>query len=336
MELLRRIKAFADLGTYLESGNYTPDYASIAQQNPWFTKASVDQALKHLITWLHPEELQSWVDYYELNPKNPQRVGLIMAGNVPLVGFHDLLAVVLAGHLASVKPSHQDNLLTADLISILLELEPAFENFIQLTTSIDSQSVDLLIATGSDNSARYFEYDFEQIPKLIRKNRTSHAVVKGSEPNSSWQLLGSDLFDYYGRGCRSVSKLWLPDKFDARKLLKLLQPQDSRWTKLRAYQNNYQYQKALLKMQGWEFMDAGNFLLMENEALVSPIGVIYFQQYSDLNWLQEHLSHQQDKLQAVYSHEAWLKGSTSWGQAQTPGLADYADQIDTLAFLSGY
>jgi hypothetical protein len=149
-------------------------------------------------------------------------------------------------------------------------------------------------------------------------------------------LLSADLFDYYGRGCRSVSKLWLSPEVDVRELPSLIRTPENHWDSLPAYQHNYQYQKALCQMQGQEYIDGGNFLMFENQGMVSPIAVVYIQTYPDFNWLEQHLNNQKDKLQAVYSHEAWFPGSTAWGQAQTPDLTDYADQIDTLEFLSSY
>jgi hypothetical protein len=247
------------------------------------------------------------------------------------VGFHDFLSVLISGRKLKAKLSSQDSVLLAHLADRLIEIEPAFKGQIQWDERL--HHIDALIATGSDNTARYFEYYFRNIPHIIRKNRSSCAVLKGSETIAGLHALGVDVFSYFGLGCRNVSKLYVPSGYDFIELLQTweVSPKNIDHHK---YANNYDYQKALLLVNKIPFFDNGCVLLREETALVSPVSVLYFEYYSDLHDLHQKIEVHREKIQCIVSEDGWFKNSEVFGHAQFPDVRDYADQIDTLKFLT--
>lgn len=299
-------------------------------ENPWFTPGEVDRALRGLSVYLAEESLRAWLGQYPV-ARAAKTVGVAMAGNLPLVGFHDVLCVLAAGHRLQAKLSTQDSALMMRVLRLLIGLEPGMASRIEIVDRL--KGVEAVIATGSDNTARYFEYYFRHIPHIIRKNRTSVAVLMGEEPEEEWKKMGEDVFAYFGLGCRNISKLYLPDGFDLASRLGDWQEFESVMAQHK-YAHNYDYQKSILLVNQVPHLDTGFLLLRAQQAVVSPVAVLYYEHYRDQADLGLRLAVHADKIQCVASARAWWKGSVAFGETQRPGLTDYADGVDTLAFLS--
>ncbi|MFY0606728.1 MAG: acyl-CoA reductase [Cyclobacteriaceae bacterium] len=329
MTLEERIEAFAKLGDQIK--NLTTDsineYARIAQlHNKWFTEDNVKHAFDGIALMLERRELEEWLKKYKIAQLDvPKIVGLIMAGNIPLVGFHDLLCVLLTGHFAAIKTSSQDEFLMRQVIEWLMTIEPRFKKNIEVRERLTS--VDVLIATGSDNTARYLEYYFRDHPKVIRKNRTSIAVFNGTETDEDYQELAKDLFWYFGLGCRNVSKILTPENFNHSKFFESIEYMSDIGNHNK-YRNNYDYHKSILLVNGEKHLDNGFLLLQPSEELVSPVSILFHQTYSSQAELTQYLNDHQDKIQCVVG-----KDYIPFGQAQLPKVWDYADGVDTVEFL---
>ncbi len=332
MNLEKRIEAFVKLGNRL-SEDIDKDLMSIIRlaqvHNPWFTE---NNCMKSLRAWgkvLTRDNLEKWIATYSLNPSQKKKVGIIMAGNIPLVGFHDLLSVVLSGHMCIVKMSSQDDVLMKSMIDYLLRLLESGSDHLAIVDQL--KSVDAVIATGSDNSARYFEYYFGKYPNIIRKNRTSVAIIVGNETEEELLDLGRDVFTYFGLGCRNVSKLFFPKGYEIKRLLDL-------WNEFapildhNKYRNNYDYHKSILLVNKEDHLDTGFALLRETQDLVSPLSVIYYQYYEDFESLLDSIAQQDKKIQCTVCAKKSQKFIAP-GQTQEPELWDYADGVDTLKFL---
>ena len=301
-------------------------------QNNWFTQDSVGKALEAWGKSLSEDSLKRFTENYQLSPAEPKTVGLVMAGNIPLVGFHDLLSVLISGHKALLKLSSQDGVLMQYLIGQLRAIEPALADRIIISERL--QDIDAVIATGSDNSARYFKHYFSKHPHIIRQNRTSVGVIKGDETGASIQALGDDIFRYFGLGCRNVSKLYVPAGYDYKPLIDSLLD-FAPVLDHHKYRNNYDYNKSIYLVNKEPHLDSGFFLVRESEELVSPISVIFYETYQSEAELNLKLASQHDKIQAITSEHGWYTGSIPFGTAQEPALWDYADGVDTLEFLDG-
>lgn len=333
MNLTQRIQAFSALGDYIR--NLTPSACedlsnNAANENPWFTHESVERALSGVSTWLTEPALTEWVSSYPASLTS-RTIAVVMAGNLPLVGFHDLLAVLLSGHSVLVKLSSKDRFLPSHFIDKLTEIEPAFGP--RITQAEQLKSFDAVIATGSDNSARYFEYYFGKYPHIIRKNRTSVAILSGKETQSELESLGKDVFSYFGLGCRSVSKLFVPSGYSFNDMFGAFEPY-SQIINHHKYANNYDYQKSILLINSVPFLDNGFLLLQESKGTVSPISVLYHEPYENDEDLVDKLAIHKEKIQVVVGNNA-PAAVVSFGCAQNPGLMDYADNVDTMAFLTG-
>lgn len=332
-DLQERINAFAELGNRLESLDqevFTTWVARASAQNKWFTEREIRLAISNIRKMLNADLLSSWVSNYSFSQKSPQRIGLVLAGNIPMVGFHDLLSVLISGNIAVVKLSSQDSVLLESVFQLLIEIEPRMASQFEVAEKITQ--ADAYIATGSDNTARYFEYYFAKKPHIIRKNRTSIAVLNGKESEDDLRVLGDDMFTYFGLGCRNVSKVFLPTGFDPVTLIKNLES-FSYLVDHTKFGNNYEYNRAIYLLKCVQYFDNGFFLLKEDEGLVSPISVVYYEYYNSLPELQTRLAEYKEKIQVVTSLGAWFEGSLPFGTAQEPSLTDYADNIDTMAFL---
>lgn len=332
MNLGDRIAAFAKLGERIGkmSSDERDELCLRAEtQNRWFTTRETSAALDAWQDLLTEANLISWLQGYGLDEvPNPKSIGIMMAGNVPAVGFHDLMAVLLVGHRACVKLSSSDSVVMKWLIDRLLEIEARFS----ISVEEMLKSKDAYIATGSDNSARYFEYYFGKYPSIIRKNRTSVAILTGEESESDLKALGRDIFQYYGLGCRNVSKVYVNDLGSIKMLLDAVE--DFKYVaENHKYFNNYEYNKSIYLVNREPHLDNGFLLVRENEGLVSPISVIFYETYTDRLALENTLSTVSDKIQCILSKDAWYPSSISFGQAQCPALGDYADGVDTIAFL---
>ncbi|MFN3528405.1 MAG: acyl-CoA reductase [Bacteroidia bacterium] len=302
-----------------------------AHQNPWFTEKSIRMAMEAWITALQPESITKWLEPY-VAAERPKKVGLILAGNIPLVGLHDILSCLCMGHSISVKCSSDDQVLSKRMLSILSKVHPQWENRIEITERM--QDVDAVIATGSNNSSRYFEYYFKDIPHIIRKNRHSVAVLSGHESEEQLQSLGIDIFSYFGLGCRNVSKLYLPAHFDLSRLFEAWENWRTTLLEHSRYVNNFEYNLAM-KMVNREAHFTNNFLILtENEAFTSPVSVIHFSRYDQLSSVQQELSLHTDQIQCVVSGIASWPSAIAPGKSQTPELWEYADGVNTLDFLS--
>lgn len=332
-----RIAAFIQLGiriSNLSEDEKSPLFRQAENQNPWFTPRSLEQALKALRLMLDAQALEQWVSSYTLlEPVTPKQVGLMLAGNIPAVGFHDILAVLISGHTACIKLSAQDTALPMWLLSQLKEIDSRFSERIQVEDMLKNK--DAYIATGSDNSARYFNYYFGKYPHLIRSNRTSVAVLHGDESPADLQALGADIFDYFGLGCRNVSKVFVKNQGQLTDLLDALEPFS--WVgNHHKYFNNYEYNKSIYLVNRNLHLDNGFLLLKESPDLVSPIGVLFYEIYFEEQELKTKLKDLDAKIQCVVgSQKIDLPGIVPFGQSQCPKPWDYADGVDTLQFLSG-
>lgn len=334
MTLSDRIRAFVSLGDVIQRLP-EEELAALAlhanQENGWFTPASVRQSFRGLTRLLEPGKLQSWANSYPIEKTNQKTVGVAMAGNIPLVGFHDLLCVLMAGHRLVYKPSSKDTVLLDFIRKKLSDIEPRFADLI--TTRERLKDVDALIATGSDNTSRYFEYYFRQTPHIIRKNRVSCAVLQGDEPAGEINQLGEDIFSYYGLGCRNVSCVFIPQELNLPEFLDRLSEYSAVMDNHK-YVNNYTYQKSLLMLNSDKFLDNGFLLMRESASLLSPVAVLHYQVYNDLADLRQRVLSCRQNLQVVVSAQGWLEGSLPFGTAQYPLVDDYADGVDTMKFLS--
>src|SRR5579859_775212 len=318
MTLTDRIEAFVQLGKKLtdlspEERNNLTD--KVRNENPWFTPESTTLALQGISKFLDRGTLEHWTSHYSIAGSSSKKVGVAMAGNIPLVGFHDLLCVLLSGHRLIAKLSSQDSVLMQFVRDGLIEINPAFSEKISFAERL--KNLDGIIATGSDNTSRYFEYYFRHIPHIIRKNRTSCAVILGEETPDEFAVMGRDVFSYFGLGCRNVSKLYVPDNFDFVPLLKswdLFQPIIHH----HKYANNYDYQKSILLINQTHHYDTGFLLLTESQSLVSPISTVYYEWYADQRDLNSKLTAHAEKIQCIVSAKGWYKKSVPFGDAQFP------------------
>ena len=331
MNIEERIHAFATLGTHLK-GLTHDEFQSIAdrasRENPWFTQDNVRMALDGIIRMLDESKLRTWIAPYTFSGTSRQ-VALVLAGNIPLVGFHDLLAVLISGHRALVKLSSKDSALPKLMLETLAVISPELHAQVQIAEQLkDFQAV---IATGSDNSARYFDYYFGKYPHIIRKNRTSVAILQGDETEAELGALGTDIFSYFGLGCRNVSKLLVPAGYTFDRFYPALDAHRD-IIHHHKYCNNYDYQKSIMLVNTTPFLDNGFLMLHESTRQVSPISVVYYEQYKTPEALAANLAENADKLQCIVGRAPGA--TTPFGQAQFPEVWDYADRVDTLQFLS--
>ncbi|SFP81233.1 acyl-CoA reductase [Hymenobacter arizonensis] len=334
MKHSERLAAFAALGQRLAS--LTPDEiyqlaARARNQNAWFDEPSVAAAMAGLAHMLAEEPLRHWAARYPAEPTTVHQIGVVMAGNIPMVGFHDMLCVLLSGHVLLAKLSADDTVLMTWLMDELTRLEPRFADYIKVLPRLNA--ADAFIATGSDNTARYFEFYFGTKPHLIRRNRTSVGILTGSETSEELARLGPDIFQYYGLGCRNVSKLFVPTEYDFVPLLDALQPHEGVLNHHK-YNNNYDYNKSILLVNRVQHFDNGFLLLRPSPLLVSSISVVHYAEYTSEIDLVDQLTDIAAQTQCVVSAGARFAGSLPFGQAQSPGVDEYADRVDTMEFLA--
>ncbi len=330
----QRIEAFAKLGQYLRVPNEGLEGAVMQAhaQNPWYTRENIVLALDAWAGVLTHDNMVAWLDGYDFEAEVDKSVGLVLAGNIPLVGWHDILCVLISGFRAQVKLSSVDSHLTRHLLGKLIEFEPAFAGRVSEVERL--QDFDLVIATGSDNSSRYFEYYFGKKPHIIRKNRNSVAVLDGNETLEDLQALGHDMFDYFGLGCRNVSKVYLPKGYQVSTLFEGIASFQS-ITQHHKYANNYDYNKSIYLINGDEHFDNGFLLLKPDSRIASPLAVVYYEEYTDTESLAQQLDAVAEQLQCVVSRSALPVSIPVFplGYSQRPELDDYADGINTLEFL---
>ena len=320
-------------GRVIERKDWSEFYPAIESSNPWFTIPAIELALSGVCRYLSGSNIDKWTNTYNL-PKTSNRsiVGLIMAGNLPLVGIHDLICLIMAGCKAMIKMSSQDQVLLPLLFEELLRLEPDFEKLITFTSDISPSELDAIITTGSDNTAKYIQHYYAGVPQIIRSNRTSLAIIRGDESGIQLANLGTDIFSYYGRGCRNVSKIMVPPGYDFDEFVSNNQTLNH-LKNHKNYSNNYHYQKALFNTKNSEYFDTGFCLLSRNQQLVSPLAVVYYDYYENPDQLSNIISLSSNKIQAIASADGWFNSSYNFGQLQLPDLWDYSDNIDTMNFL---
>lgn len=300
--------------------------------NPWFTKEFTRKAINNIREqYLDRDKLKQWVSPYHQQIENTvsKKIGLVMAGNLPLVGFHDLLSVLITGHKALLKLSSKDEYLNHYIINQLKRFSPELAE--QITVVPRLEGFDAVIATGSDNSSRYFEYYFGKVPHIIRKNRHSVAVLSGNETEEALQQLGEDIFLYFGLGCRNVSKIYVPRDYDLTKLLAALEGYNNLKDHDK-YRNNLDYNLTLLLMNNIPHLASEFLILQEEQSLGSRIATVHFERYQHIEEVALSLQVHKDQIQCVVSGSSELPGFR-FGEAQKPALNDYADNVDTLEFL---
>ncbi|MBM0658982.1 acyl-CoA reductase [Capnocytophaga genosp. AHN8471] len=318
-ELLSKTEQFNDI------------FEKAEQQNSWFTRANVIFAFKSWSDALSENNVKQWLSQYQLpQTTSSKKILIIMAGNLPLVGLHDLLCVLVTGHKAIVKLSSNDCVLLPYLITQMKTFAPEWTEAVTFTNDKITE-YDAVIATGSDNTARYFEYYFGKKPHIIRKNRHSVAVLTGKETPEELFALGKDIFLYYGLGCRSISKLFVPKGYDFNLLFQAIYPYKD-IIQEQKYANNYDYNKAVYLMSLFQLLENGFLLLKEDELYGSPIATLFYEYYTDVASLKEKLTTDAEKIQCVVAHN-FTTEEVAFGETQTSQLWDYADGVDTLKFL---
>ena len=342
-----RLQAFVKLGRFLREfvrfssgeterkteSDFQKIEAAIARasvENGWFTRDNIIYALNCWAELLREESLRSWLKNYKMDSAGSHKVAIITAGNIPLVGFHDFLCTLITGNQVIVKCSSNDKVLLPFLVDYLINTEHEFKDNIVFTDGL-IQDFDAVIATGSNNTARYFEYYFSKKPHIIRKNRNSVAVLSGNETEAELELLGEDIFRYFGLGCRSVSKIFVPVNYNFDSFFNAIYKYQAVMDQQK-YLNNYDYNKAVYLMSKFEILDNGFFILKEDEQYASPIATIFYEYYQSPQSLRERLVADSENIQCVVSRD-FAEDEIGFGQTQNPGLADYADGIDTVEFL---
>ncbi|HLK30566.1 MAG TPA: acyl-CoA reductase [Puia sp.] len=329
MQLQQRIDLLAELGNYMSSKNESWGEAKkkASVQNGWFIPEFIEIAVNNIASgFLQKEKLERWVAQYKISDENlsQKNIGLIMAGNIPLVGFHDFLCVFISGHKQIIKLSSKDDVLIKHLVDHLFSLDESLKDYISFSEML--KGCDAYIATGSNNSARYFEYYFSKYPNIIRRNRTSVAILHGTETKEELEKLADDVYLYFGLGCRNVTKIYVPENYDFIPLIETFKKYNYLGDHHK-YKNNYDYQLAILIINKKYYMTDGSVILTENESVFSPISVLHVEHYKSLKNVIDSLSGNND-IQCIVSKE-----KTAFGQAQQPSLTEYADGMDTLKFL---
>ena len=345
MDIRNRIQTFIETGRILASYP-TPQEKGIPHPlsepairagavNPWFTPDNIRFALNSLGRSMQEVKLNRWLEGYKADQESPlrreKRVGVVTAGNIPLAGFHDFLCVLICGHIFHGRLSSQDNVLLPAIAGILEGLDPEWSRMIRFFDQ-PLKDIDAIIATGSDNTYRYFDYYFSRFPHIIRKNRNGLAIIHGNETPEELEGLASDIMLYFGLGCRSVSKLYIPAGYDVLQLMPYFRPWED-VIRHNKYFNNYEYQKSIRIVNKQPFYDFGNLILSEDSKLSSAVSVLNFERYRSKSKLMEALPALSDKIQCVVSAADPGLPFIHPGMAQKPELWDYADDTDTLSFL---
>ena len=311
------------------------DFISLVElsqsHNGWFTPEQVYFSIQSWGNALSEANLNQWLSTYDFSKIVPKKVGLILAGNIPLVGFHDFLSVLISGHDVLVKTSSSDQHLLKFLAKYLIAIQPVLNSKITFVEG-KLEDFDAVIATGSNNTARYFEYYFKDKPSIIRKNRNSIAVLNGTETHEELVGLGEDIFRYFGLGCRNVSKLFVPKDYNFEAFFKAMF-EYREVIQYEKYANNYDYNKAVFLMSNFQLLDNEFLTIKEDTSYSSPISSVFYEFYENLEEIKSRLSNDADQIQCIVSKDL-IENSIVFGQTQQPKLWDYADNLDTLAFLS--
>jgi hypothetical protein len=338
----QRISAFVELGHFLQKSTQQyltapesiPAFKSLLQDafsfNGWFDEVNVLRAFSGVITILEEKELRALCQIIPEENPQPKAVALIMAGNIPMVGFHDMLMVLLSGHTLIAKLSSDDKVLPMFLMDALVKIEPGFSGIIKYPEG-KLENLEAVIATGSNNSSRYFEYYFSKYPHIIRKNRQSVAILKGDESTAQLQLLAKDIFYYYGLGCRNVSQLLVPKAYDFALFFESMFSFGDVINNNK-YANNYDYNKAIYLLSSAPILDNNFLLLKPDNGISSPVAVTFQTEYADLKTAYEFVENNAARIQCVVGNDLGVK-HVNFGETQLPKISEYADNIDTLSFL---
>ena len=298
--------------------------------NGWYTPENVYFSIQSWATALTEENLDQWLSSYNIGINEPKNVGLILAGNIPLVGFHDFLSVLISGNKVLIKTSSNDQFLLPFLAKYLIAIEPELADKITFVEG-KLENFDAVIATGSNNTARYFEYYFKDKPCIIRKNRNSVAVLNGKETKEQLEALGEDIFRYFGLGCRNVSKLFVPRGYSFTAFFEAIFKYED-IIHYEKYANNYDYNKAVFLMSNFKLLDNGFLTIKEDSSYASPISSVFYEFYDSIEELQIRLISESEKIQCIVSNNL-VENSIDFGQTQKPNLCDYADNVDSISFL---
>ncbi len=352
MKVEKRINAFVKLGEFLSQFQpekiikndtvlwndlfFEPFLMQIKRGiefNGWFTEENILYAFNSWSNILNVNNINKWISTYHLDKVKPKNIGIIMAGNIPLVGFHDFLSVLISGNNAIVKQSSSDKHYLPLIAKYLEKIEPEFKGKITFTDEKLS-NFDAVIATGSNNTARYFDYYFGKYPNIIRQNRNSVAIITGKETKEELQKLGEDIFRYFGLGCRSVSKLYVPNDYDFDLFFNAVYEYKDliNYTK---YQNNYDYNKAVYLMSQFNLIENGFLMLKEDVNYSSPIATLFYEHYTDIESLKQKLEIEKESIQCIVGDQN-IENIVPFGETQKPQLWDYADGVDTLQFLQDF
>jgi hypothetical protein len=329
------INALKQLGELM--CNPTHDFTTVINtaqhHNAWFTPDEVYKSLNSLGKMLNETDLNQWFNKIALTD-TPKKVGLILAGNIPLVGFHDVLCVLATGNIALIKMSSSDDKLLPTVLQQLVTFEPLLAEYIEYTDRL--KDFDAIIATGSNNSSRYFDYYFGKVPNIIRKNRNSIAILGGNETLNEIEALGHDIFDYFGLGCRNVSKIYVPKGYDMKNLFEPLEKYQPIINHFK-YNNNYDYNKSIYLVNGVKHFDNGFLLVKEDLSFASPLAVLFYEAYDSIKAIEQLMDREHENIQCIVSNmDLQLnKEKVTFGQSQYPKLWDYADDVDTIEFLKG-
>lgn len=334
MNFEKRLEALLLLGEYIQKKD-VPLQKAIQRNyinNQWFTPENQWKSLNAIQSeFLNRSKLEAWLEKYPINDQSTKKkVGLILAGNIPLVGFHDFLCVWLSGHTALVKTSGKDEKLFVHLLEFLEKTIEKPNNRFEIVERL--KDFDAIIATGSNNSGRYFDYYFGKYPNIIRKNRSSVAILKGDETKEEITALGNDLFDYFGLGCRNVSKIFVPKDFDFVSFLDNLASFEGLMHHNK-YKNNYDYNRSILLLNETPHFASDYIMLAENKGMVSPISTLYYEFYEHQSEWENRLMDEAEQIQCVVGNARHYPELLPFGKAQEPTLSDYADNIDTMEFL---
>ena len=329
-ELTKKLILLGEL--FNDAERFSAIFAQAEQQNSWFTQHNLTFARNTWATTLSEANIKRWLSAYKLSkPQNVRKILLIMAGNIPLVGFHDLLCVWVSGHKAVVKLSSEDKLLLPFIVEQLKDLIPEWAEAVTFSDE-KVTDFDAVIATGSNNTARYFEYYFGKKPHIIRKNRNSVAVLTGKETQEELTALGKDIFQYYGLGCRSVSKLFIPQNYSFDAFFQAIYAYRDIINEQK-YANNYDYNKAVYLMSLYKLLENGFLILKEDKSYASPIATLFYEYYTDTEALKKQLITNTEQIQCIVA-KGLLPDEIAFGNTQIPQLWEYADNVDTLKFLS--
>jgi hypothetical protein len=329
MILQDRISLLSRLGSYMLSDDAHWEHAKRKAflQNGWFIPGFIELATKNIAKkFLAEDELNEWTAGYRVQntTSEPRNIGIVMAGNIPMVGFHDLLCVFISGHKATIKLSSRDEVLMRQIVDVLKNWDPRVNELVQVSEML--KGCDAYIATGSNNTSRYFEYYFGKYPHIIRRNKTSVAVVNGKETKTELEQLANDVYEFFGLGCRNVTKLYVPAAYDFESLLSAFKKYDY-LADHHKYKNNYDYNLTVHILNNKFYMTNGSILLIEDSSIFSPISQLNYEYYASRDELLSSL-YQNQEIQGIVE-----KDHIPFGQAQSPGLFDYTDRIDTMEFL---